>query len=218
VSAPGYPEPPEAQSIRSMLQVARILAIIFGVILVLAGIAYIALIAYYVSVCSTITGFDPYCGTAWVGDIGVAIWLLIGGAVAVIVYMQMRSIETKVNNRQYEAAKTQTLLWMILGFIFGIVLGIVLLIAFIKFDPLIAASRNMGGGGQMPPGGMPPAYSPPAAPTVAPAPAVAPASAPPPPPPAAGAPATPFCGNCGKPTTYVPQYGRYYCYDCKLYV
>ena len=215
MQATGYQEPPEAQSIRSMLRIARILAIIFGVLNLIAGIAYIALIAYYVSVCSSFTGIDPYCGAAWVGAIGVAIWLLIGGAVSIIVYLQMKSIEAKVNNHQYEEAKTQTLIWMVLGFIFGIILGIVLLIAFIKFDPLITAQRNQAmGGGQMPPPGAPPMYA-------APQPMVAPMAPPPaaaPPPPPTGAQAAPFCGTCGKPTTYIPQYGRYYCYDCKQYV
>jgi hypothetical protein len=217
VNAPGYPEPPEAQSIRSMLQVARILAIIFGIILLIGGIAYIAEVAYLYSICSSYVGIDPYCGSAWVGAIGTSIWLVIGGAIALLVYLQMRSIEAKVNSHQYEAAKSQTFLWMILGFIFGIILGVVLLVAYLKFDPLIAASRNMGMGGQMPPPGMAPAYAAPAAPVAAAPPAAMPAPAPPPPP-AAAAPATPFCGTCGKPTTYIPQYGRYYCYDCKTYV
>ena len=46
------------------------------------------------------------------------------------------------------------------------------------------------------------------------------ATAPASPPPAApvAAPATPACGNCGKPTTYIAQYGRYYCYACARYV
>ena len=225
------PEPPEAQTIRSMLHIARILAIIFGIIILLGGIAYAAFVAYLASVCSTYIGYDPYCGSAVASALIPAIWLVIAGVVAVLVYMQMRSIEDKVNAHQYEAAKSQTLIWMILGFIFGILLGIILLIAYIKFDPLITASRQQ-------PGQMPPAYGapPPMAPAPAPsptgpappygtAPAAAPApmgaapamaSAPPPPP--AGAPAVPFCSNCGRPTTYVPQYGRYYCYACKQYV
>lgn len=45
---------------------------------------------------------------------------------------------------------------------------------------------------------------------------VAPPPTAPAPPPAA--PASPACSNCGKPTTYIAQYGRYYCYSCSRYV
>ncbi|MCL4324236.1 MAG: hypothetical protein M1144_02070 [Candidatus Thermoplasmatota archaeon] len=45
----------------------------------------------------------------------------------------------------------------------------------------------------------------------APAPAAAPAQAP-----AAGG--VPTCKTCGKPATFVAQYNRYYCYNCKQYV
>jgi hypothetical protein len=27
----------------------------------------------------------------------------------------------------------------------------------------------------------------------------------------------PFCVECGKPTTFIPQYKRYYCRSCKKY-
>jgi len=40
---------------------------------------------------------------------------------------------------------------------------------------------------------------------------------PPPPPPEAAVPRPPFCANCGRPTTYVQQYQRYYCYYCQKY-
>lgn len=30
--------------------------------------------------------------------------------------------------------------------------------------------------------------------------------------------ATPICSGCGKPTTYVALYGRYYCQTCARYV
>lgn len=47
----------------------------------------------------------------------------------------------------------------------------------------------------------------------------APVAAPPPPEPApVAAPATPTCPKCGKPTTYIAQYGRYYCYTDAAYV
>ena len=55
-----------------------------------------------------------------------------------------------------------------------------------------------------------PSASVPAPTTMAPAP-------PPPPPPLGNMPAPPNCPNCGKPTTYVAQYGRYYCFSCARY-
>ena len=39
--------------------------------------------------------------------------------------------------------------------------------------------------------------------------------APPPPPPGASQP--PLCVTCGRPTTYIQQYQRYYCYNCRKY-
>jgi hypothetical protein len=235
-------EPPEAQSIRSMLHIARILAIIFGILLLLGGIAYAALVAYYFSICSTFVGFDGYCGAS----LGVLlIWpilIIVWGVVDFLIYVNLKSIEAMVNGHQYEQAKNKTLIWMILGFILGgILIGIILLIAYIKFDPLINASRQqaqMGGGGYPPQGyppqgyaqpgypapGAPPAYPPQGAPPAYPPPQAAPAYAAPvpmqaPPAPVAAAPAAaPFCSKCGKPTTYIAQYGRYYCYDDKIYV
>jgi len=58
-----------------------------------------------------------------------------------------------------------------------------------------------------------PTYVAPAAPAAPPAGMTAP-----PPPPPAGAPAAPNCPKCGQPTTYVAQYGRYYCYTDSVYV
>jgi hypothetical protein len=191
-------EPPEAQTIRSMLHIARILAIIFGILFILAGLGTFVAAIFFI-------------GFAVVGALFV-LW----GIVDFLLYLKLKEIEAQVNQRQYELAKSRTLIWMILGFIIGgVIIGVLLLVAYLKFDPLISSARQMYGGA-------PPSYgAPPMAPAmaVAPAPAMAapPASAAPPPP-GTGTAAVPFCGNCGKPTTYVPQYGRYYCYDCKQYV
>ena len=220
MAAPAYPmppmmaaEPPEMQSIKSMLHIVRILAIVFGVLILLVGVAYAAWIAYLSTVCSTYVGYDAYCGGAVLAALIPAIFLAIAGVVAIIVYMQMKSIEAKVNAHQFEAAKSQTLIWMILGFIFGFLLGILLLIAYIKFDPLINWQRTQQQGGAPPPGDAP-QYAAPPQQYAAPAP-----MAPPPPAPApVAAPAAPNCAKCGKPTTYIAQYGRYYCYADNLYV
>jgi hypothetical protein len=142
-------EPPEAQSIKSMLHIARIVAIIFGVLFFLAGLAYVAYIAYLASVCSTFVGIDAYCGGFLVGYLIFPFFVVIWGVFDVILYLKMKSIEGMVNARQYEQAKSATLVWMILGFILGgIIIGILLLIAYIKFDPLINAARAQGGQGQ----------------------------------------------------------------------
>ncbi|MGA7649886.1 MAG: hypothetical protein ACLP8V_04470 [Thermoplasmata archaeon] len=206
-------EPPEVQSIKTMLHIAKILAIILGILVLLGGIAYGVTIAFLSSNCSV---YGNYCGSALAGALIGAVYLVIMGVVAIIVYMQMNSIEGKVNDHQYEAAKSQTLLWMILGFIFGIILGVILLVAWLKFDPLITWQRNQGA---VPAPGYPPQYAAPV--YAAPAPAAAPMATAPPPAPAAAPPAqptAPFCVKCGKPTTYIAQYGRYYCYADNLYV
>jgi len=57
-----------------------------------------------------------------------------------------------------------------------------------------------------------PTYVPPVAP------APAPTGMPVPPPPPGAAPAAPACPKCGNLTTYIAQYGRYYCFTDKLYV
>jgi hypothetical protein len=191
-SAPSM-EPPEAQSVRSMLHIARIIALIFGILLFLGGLAYAALLAVAGLL---ILAFVP-------------VLLIIWGVVDFIIYMQCREIESMVNSRQYEAAKSKTLVWMIIGFIIGgILVGIFLLIAYLKFDPLINWQRSQGGAG-VPPAQPVMAAPVAAAPPVAPAPAAAPAP---------GGATPPNCPTCGKPTTYISQYGRYYCYSCSKYV
>jgi hypothetical protein len=204
--APAAMEPPEAQSIKSMLHIVRILAVIFGILLFLAGISYAAVIAWAYSNCSAV-GLSGYCN----GAIGFAlvfpILIIIWGVVDFVIYMQMKEIEALVNQRKYEQAKGKTLIWMILGFIIGgILLGILLLIAYLKYDPLINWQRGQGG--------MAPAYGAPPPPGAPP-----PMMAPPPPQAApAAAPAVPNCPICGRPTTYIAQYGRYYCYTDARYV
>jgi hypothetical protein len=212
-AAPPAMEPPEAQSVRSMLHIVRILAIIFGILLALGGIAYAAVVAYAFSNCSA-AGLSGYCN----GAIGFAlifpIFIIIWGVVDFVIYMQMKEIEGLVNQRKYEQAKSKTLIWMVLGFIIGgILLGVLLLIAYLKFDPLITWQRSQGGAA--------PVYAaPPPAPGMAAPPAAAPAPMAPAPPMAApaAAPAAPICPVCGQPTTYIAQYGRYYCYTDARYV
>lgn len=180
-------EPPEAQTIRSMLHIARIIALIFAIIYFIGGLAYTA---FLFAVGLGFLAFFP-------------ILLIIWGVVDIVIYLQLKEIETMVNQRQYEAAKSKSLVWMIIGFILGgIIVGILVLIAYLKFDPLISWSRSQAGGA--------PAY---AAPPMA-----APMAPPPgtmgPPPAAMGAPAPAagqkFCSSCGSPNAA----GAKFCAKC----
>jgi hypothetical protein len=203
-----YQEPPEAQSIKSMLHIARIVALIFGIIFLLIGLALLAAAALINTVCL------GYCGFAYVPGALLVIWFIFD----LIIWIKLKDIETLVNNRQYEQAKSSTLIWMILGFIIGgIIVGILVLIAYIKFDPLINSQRAMMG--QAPPQGGYYAPPPGGAPAMAPGMQAAPPPMPPPQPPMAAAPPpAPICPRCGQPGTFVAQYGRYYCYTDKQYL
>jgi hypothetical protein len=241
-----YPELPEAQSIKSMYHVVRILAIIFGILLFLGGLAYTAVVWVAWNACnSAVGGLGATCSGSLAAFLIAPFFIIIFGVIDIIVYLKMKALEAMVNNRQYEAAKSATLIWMIIGFVLGgVIIGVLLLVAYLKFDPLIAAARNQA---QMPPpsggyspqgapmgygapppgygapppgyGAPPPGYSAPPPGYAAPPPAYLPppAQAPPPPMPPA-APSAPICPRCGKPTTWVAQYNRYYCYTDSAYV
>jgi hypothetical protein len=229
-------EPPEVQSIKSMLHIVRILAIIFGIILALVGIGYALLIILAFSACGA-AGVGVYCGGALAFFLVFPILILIWGVVDIIIFLQMKEIEGMVDQHRYEPAKAKTLVWTILGFILGgIIIGVLLLIAYLKFDPVISWSRGQGQYAQQPqmapqygqpaPVYQQPVYQQPAPPQaqpayqpapVAAAPAPAPAYTPPPAAPAAQ-PAAPTCPTCQKPATFIAQYNRYYCFSCAKYV
>jgi hypothetical protein len=216
--APGAPpmEPAEVQSIKTFLHLVRLLALIFGILILIGGVIYAGLAIAAYDACTSVIG--NYCG-AGLGFL--LIWpvlLVIFGVIDFVIWIEMKDIERLVDQRQYEAAKSKTFLWMILGFILGgVITGVLLLVTYLKFDPVINWARGQG---QVPAMYAPPPMGQPMAAPVAAAPppaSVAPA-APPPPVAAPAPPPAPFCSKCGKPTTYIPQYGRYYCYDDKLYV
>lgn len=151
---PGYGpqipmEPPEATSIKSMLNITGILALIFGILFLLGGALW--------AVATLVWPFYFY----WWFLIG-PIFILIWGIVDILIYMNCKAISQMVDRRQYVEAKSKTLVWMIMGWIFGGILpGILMLIAYIKYDDLI----RWGQPGQHPypqqPYGQPPQQYPP---------------------------------------------------------
>lgn len=132
-------EPPEATSIKSMLNIAGILGIIFGVIFILLGVLFLY---WYLT-------WVPY--GIYVSNIGgliIFIVMLIFAIMNFMIFMQCKKIAGMVDQRQYVDAKSKTLIWVILGFIFGgFITAILLIIAYLKFDNLI----RWGQPGQYPP-------------------------------------------------------------------
>jgi hypothetical protein len=236
-SPPPMMEHPEVASLKSILNLAKILALIVMILAVLAALLEIwSALAF-----NALWGY--YAPGAFIGPA----YLLISAVVLFLIWQRLPAIEAMVNNRQYAQAKNALMIWMILGFIFTFIIGLILVLGYIKFDALIASGgampAMMAGGypgqpgyGQPPAYGAPPAYaqppvySPPpaaapaaAAPATAAAPAATPyqyqpaAVAPAPPTPPAAAPGTTPCPRCGRPLTWIPQYSRWYCYSDQQY-
>lgn len=121
---------PEIDSIKSLVKIAGI----FGIIMTIIGIIIMIWLALI---------FWP---------------LMLAGLIPVILgilfYINCNKINEMIDQHQYEQAKSKTLIWMIVGLIFiNMIPGIILLIAYMKFDNLINATRGVG---YMPP---PPAYA-----------------------------------------------------------
>lgn len=105
-----YVVSPEAETIKSLLNVSGILALIFGILWIVVGIFIFIFGAF----------------------------LIIFGIVDIVLSINVKSITVLVDQRKYKEAKDKTLVWMIVGFIFGgIIIGILLLIAYLKYDELI---------------------------------------------------------------------------------
>ncbi len=203
-------DPPDLVTLRSYLNVARILALVFWIIgglSVIVGLVSLFLLVF------GIFAFSP----------GWFVYEILFTVVNFLMWHRVEEIRTQVEQRQYAAAREKLLLWMILGWLFGIINGILLLLALLRLDQLAGRSGapppSAPGYVAAPPPG---AAAPPPAGASVPGPtppsgAADPAASVPPAGATAGA-AGPACPRCGQPTSLVAQYGRYYCYHCAQYV
>ncbi len=103
--------------------IAKILAIIFGIILIIIGaMTLIAAIG--------IVGF-------------IFIVPLIFGIINLVIYTQINQINALIDQQKYVDAKNKTIVWAIIGIIFaGIIVGILLIISYIKYDDIIRAVQQ----------------------------------------------------------------------------
>ncbi len=109
--------PPDVNTVKTLNKVGGILALIFGIILIFIGALTIIVLV----------GIVP----------------LIFGIVNIIIYLEIKQINSLIDQQRYVDAKNKTFVWMIIGFILsGIILGIILLIAWIKYDDIIRAVQQ----------------------------------------------------------------------------
>ena len=113
--------PPEAGTIKDLNNISGIIALIFGILLLIVGIVFSI----------TIIGMI----------IGVP--LIIFAVINILIWTNLKEINRLIDDGEFRRAKDKEILWMILGFILGLIIpGILLLIAYIKYDDLIRHSTE----------------------------------------------------------------------------
>jgi membrane protease YdiL (CAAX protease family) len=116
-----------------MLKISRILSIVFAAVFFLWG-----LISGIVSLVWAINA--P--GVFFAALTGPVV-LILFGVIDFVIWGEVRKIEYLVDARRYREAKDKTLVWSIIGLILGgVLVGVFLLIAYIKYDEVIAATNS----------------------------------------------------------------------------
>ncbi|MCI4326462.1 MAG: hypothetical protein L3K16_02325 [Thermoplasmata archaeon] len=199
--AGGYrPAPPSQGTAKTLLLVAFVLQLLLSLIYIVVGLLGIVAGSLFL----------------FVGSFGVAILALSAIATIapiLVLYVAYRYAYAPTRDGNFAAARGPTLLLGIVGIFFGVILvGLLYLLAYWKIGQAQAESGPQGGWAGAPTPAFAyapsPVYGRPGSPTTG---GVAYA-----PGPSASLPST--CPRCGRMATYIPQYGRSYCYACTQYV
>ena len=215
-NAPGYrPQPPSQGTAETLVLIAWIIQLILSVISILLG----ALLLVGGAILFLLPGAGA--GLLALGSLLVAVPILM-------LYVGYEYSYRRIKAGDFAGARGATLLLGILGIFLGLlVVGILYIIAYVKVGDAETESKSApawSGFGAPPYGLGAPSYG-----YGAPTPGYAaptgiypgtPAGAPlaggvayAPPPAVAQT-----CPRCGRPATFIPQYGRSYCYNCAQYL
>ncbi|MCG1666698.1 hypothetical protein K4V17_09915 [Staphylococcus epidermidis] len=117
MSSTGTYVPPDVSTVKTLNKVSQIIALILGIILIILGALSLIIIV----------GIVP----------------LIFGIIDLLIFYEIREIDSLIDLQRYNDAKNKTFVWMIIGFILsGVIVGIILLIAWIKYDDIIRAVQQ----------------------------------------------------------------------------
>ncbi len=109
--------PPDVSTVKSLNMIAKIISLIFGIILIIMGLIELLFLV----------GIVP----------------LIFGIIDIVIYFQIKEIDSLIDQQRYNDAKNKTFIWMIIGILLaGVIVGILLLIAYIKYDDIIRAVQQ----------------------------------------------------------------------------
>src|ERR1700686_4928359 len=109
---PGLVENPQLTSVKSLLNVTKILCLVFWIL----GILWVLGSIYSAVVLAAAFGYGGY--VIWNAAYPVVFTIL-----NLLIWLQVPGIETLVAPGQYSSAKEKTLLWAILGIFAGLIPG-----------------------------------------------------------------------------------------------
>ena len=116
-------QPPEASSIKSMVNIASIFGILLAVLFILIAL-------WGIFVWMTVDTYTDWYGYTYTEPVTAITWFYIGFGLlglifGILFFMMCRGINQLVDQGQYVQAKSKTLVWMIIGIIFvGFIPGI----------------------------------------------------------------------------------------------
>lgn len=125
----GAPAPATDDSLRSLLAIARPLALLFAG---LAGLLFLIFLALLL--------INAVLGRG-AGDIVAVAYCAASAAINFLIWRQIPGLQRSAAAGQYAALREPLLVWAILGIVFFLIVGIVLLLAWVKVDEKSRAPR-----------------------------------------------------------------------------
>ncbi|MCI4324844.1 MAG: hypothetical protein L3K00_03030 [Thermoplasmata archaeon] len=201
--APAYrPKTPSQGTAETLILVGFIFQLIVSVLFIALGVFGLLLGSFFL--------FFGFVGAGLLALAGILIFVPI-----LMLYVAYHYCYQRVRDGDLAGARGPTLAMGIIGiFLGGLIVGILYIIAYVEIGSAENELRAMGVG----PGGTGPYSNPYGSPYGYRRPTYGPGGVVYAPPATPIQPSAATCARCGRAATYIPQYGRSYCYACAQYV
>lgn len=115
-------------TVRSILSLARSLALLVAL---LAGLLFLILLV--LGAVAALFGAVPT-------DLVGVVYCLLSALINYLLWREIPALEALAAQRQFAELRDHLLLWVVLGVVFFVVVGLVLAVAWVKVEPMAAAS------------------------------------------------------------------------------